>query len=408
MRTGRLSTLAAALVMARRDFTAILLSRSFVFFLLAPFFPVVIFLVVGGIGQKVQQDTARVELGVVMSAADAEAMVAARNRLAERIDPGLPEMAVVRRLAPGESADMAAELARSSAAAILSGTPASPVLTGPPERIAQWQGAVSLIAATALQRAPAAYPTVTAAPTGSSNADSRQSRAATAQTAQTMLFLLTMILAGMVLSNLVEEKGNKIIEVLAAAIPMDAVFLGKLFAMLGVSLVAILVWTSVGLAALAGGQSLPDLTAPAVGWPVFLALGVIYFALAYLLLGSVFLAIGSMAATVRDVQTLSFPVTMLQLIVFLFATYAATQTGQPIELLAAVIPFSSPFTMLARAAMDGALWPHLAAIAWQVLWVAISVRIGARLFRTRVMKSGAGGAPRRPGLLRRLLADRRG
>jgi ABC-2 type transport system permease protein len=44
-----------------------------------------------------------------------------------------------------------------------------------------------------------------------------------------------MLLAGMVLSNLVEEKGNKIIEVLAAAIPMDAVFLGKLFAMLAVS-----------------------------------------------------------------------------------------------------------------------------------------------------------------------------
>ena len=35
--------------------------------------------------------------------------------------------------------------------------------------------------------------------------------------------LLTMLLAGMVLSNLVEEKGNKIIEILAAAIPMDAV-----------------------------------------------------------------------------------------------------------------------------------------------------------------------------------------
>ena len=54
--------------------------------------------------------------------------------------------------------------------------------------------------------------------------------------------LLTMLLAGMVLSNLVEEEANKIIEVLAAAIPMDAVFMGKLFAMLGVSFVGIAVW----------------------------------------------------------------------------------------------------------------------------------------------------------------------
>jgi ABC-2 type transport system permease protein len=285
-------------------------------------------------------------------------------------------------------------------AAIVSGTPSEPVLTGPPDRIGEWQGSIALIAATALQRVPAAYPDVAADPTITSNVDSRQNRASTAQSAQTMLFLLTMILAGMVLSNLVEEKGNKIIEVLAAAIPMEAVFLGKLFAMLAVSLVAIGVWAGVASLALLAGQTLPAMTAPAVGWPAFLALGVVYFAMGYLLLGSLFLAIGSLAATVRDVQTLSFPVTMLQLIVFLFSTYAATQAGKPIEFLAIVIPFSSPFTMLARAATESALWPHLAALAWQTLWVTISVRLGARLFRMRVMKSGAGGAPGR-GLLRR-------
>lgn len=408
MKTGRLSTFAAALVMARRDFTAILFSRSFVFFLIAPFFPVVVAMVAGGIGQKVQQNTARAELGVVMSAADGRAMAAARERLADEVDPGLPELRILRVLPPGEQADVAAELKRSSAAAIVSGSPAHPVLTGTEDRIAAWQGPVALIAGAALQKTPTAYPEVTPRPMATSNADNRESRAGTAQGAQTLLFLLTMVLAGMVLSNLVEEKGNKIIEVLAAAIPMDAVFLGKLFAMLGVSMVAIAVWTGVAGLALAGGQHLPAMVAPGVGWPAFVALGVVYFAMAYLLLGSVFLAIGSMAATVRDVQSLSFPVTMLQLVVFLFATYAATQPGRPIELAAAVIPFSSPFTMLARAANDGALWPHLAAIAWQALWVAVSVRVGARLFRTRVMKSGAGGAPKRPGLLRRLVRNTRG
>jgi ABC-2 type transport system permease protein len=405
IKTGRLSTFAAALVIARRDFTAILFGRSFIFFLLAPFFPVVIFIIAGGIGQKVQQNTARVELGIVMSPSDTAAMLAARDRLAEQVDDGLPTIRVLKRIAPGERVDIAAELKRSSTAAIVSGTPAKPVLTGPPDRIGEWQGSISLIAATALQRTPAAYPEVTPNPTLTSNADKRQNRSSTAQTAQTMLFLLTMILAGMVLSNLVEEKGNKIIEVLAAAIPMEAVFLGKLFAMLAVSLVAIAVWTAIGSLALVAGQSLPAMTAPAVGWPAFLVLGVLYFAMGYLLLGSVFLAIGSMAATVRDVQTLSFPVTMLQLIVFLFATFAATQPGRPIELAAIVIPFSSPFTMLARAATEGALWPHFAALAWQALWVAISVRVGARLFRTRVMKSGSGGPPR-PGLLRRLIKSR--
>ena len=214
----------------------------------------------------------------------------------------------------------------------------------------------------------------------------------TAQAAQTLLFLLTMLLAGMVLSNLVEEKGNKIIEILAAAIPMESVFFGKLFAMLAVSFVGIAVWGLAGLGVvLVAGSAVPDLPAPAVGWPVFLALGVAYFAMAYLLLGSLFLAIGSMATTVREVQTLSMPVTMMQLMVFFLASYAMTQPGSIVEVFALVFPFSSPFAMLARAAQEPTLWTHIAAMAWQGICVVAFVRFGAKLFRTRVMKSGSGG-----------------
>jgi len=54
--------------------------------------------------------------------------------------------------------------------------------------------------------------------------------------------------------------------------------------------------------------------------------------------------------------------------------------------------------MLARAARDEALWPHAAALAWQLLWVGISIKLGAALFRKRVMKSGPQGAKRNRGL----------
>lgn len=390
--TGRLSTITAALVVARRDFTAILFSRSFIFFLLGPLFPVTVAVLAGGIGQKVQENAAPPLLGIAMTAADADAMVRARTALDPRIGATLPEFVIVRRLAPGERFDAAAALKGQGAnlAAIASGPLSAPVLTGPGGRIAFWQGPISMVAAQALGDGPRAYPTVSLTGTAADTAaDRHEDRTRTAQAGQMLLFLLTMLLAGMVLSNLVEEKANKIIEILAAAIPMDAVFFGKLFAMLGVSLVGIAVWgTAGGLVLLAGWQSLGPVAAPAVGWPAFLALGMVYFMLAYLLIGSVFLAIGSMATTVREVQTLSMPATMLQLFVFLFATYAMSRPGTPAELGAILVPFSSPFAMLARAAQDGAVWPHLAAIAWQALWVLLLVRLGARLFRKRVMQSG--------------------
>ena len=402
--TGRLSTLAAAYVVARRDFVAILFSRSFIFFLLGPLFPVIVGGLAGGIGQQVQDSAERPVLGVAMSAADTERMVAAQKLLAVQLDGALPELVVVKKLAPGEPFDPlgAMKSNRANLAAIVTGTPAVPVLTGSTERIAGWQGKVALISAQALGEGPRSFPEVKLAGIATTRADQSRGRLFTAQIGQTILFLLMMILAGMVLSNLVEEKGNKIIEVLAAAIPMDAVFLGKLFAMLAVSWVGITVWGLAGSAIWYGaGHSLAEYPAPAVGWTMFLGLGVIYFSMGYLVLGSLFLSIGSMASTVREVQTLSMPVTMLQLLNFFFASFAMTQPGTWIETAAMVVPFSSPFIMLAHAAQDGALWPHLAAIVWQALCVALLVRAGAGLFKRRVMQSGPAGGQKRGGWWRR-------
>ncbi len=45
--------------------------------------------------------------------------------------------------------------------------------------------------------------------------------------------------------------------------------------------------------------------------------------------------------------------------------------------------------MAARAANSPEVWPHFVALGWQALWVAITVTIGARVFRRGVLKSGS-------------------
>jgi len=416
MRDERLSLIQAAFVIARRDFVAILFSRAFIFFLLGPLFPIAVGAIAGGIGQQVENAAAAPQIGLAMQARDIDRMLAAHASLAPRMGQALPDMAVLERLAPGETFDAAGVLERREGnwGGVLTGTPAAPVLTVTGERT-WWAGPVALVAAVADRTAPTAYPEVKTQTVATSGASDTRGRMRTAQVGQVILFLLMMLLAGMVLSNLVEEKANKIIEILAAAIPMDAVFLGKLFAMLAVSLVGIAVWATAiggvmglhGFERLFGGAiSLGGLPEPGVGWPMFFLLAIVYFAMGYLLLGSVFLAIGSLATTVREVQTLSMPVTMAQVFVFLFATLAASDRGGWLEWSAMAFPFSSPYAMLARAAQESALWPHAVAVLWQLVWVALSIRFGAALFRKRVMKSGprlkpgrrfARSAPRPPG-----------
>ena len=377
--------LRSAWVIARRDFVAVIFSKTFLFFLLGPLFPVIVGALAGGIGAQVANSVDNPVIGLAMRAEDGARIERAAAALAEPLPGRVPKFRTVDGSDPQAALNDRAE----PLVAVLRGTLDAPELVGPPDQLARWQGPVALIAAQARGGLRAPPVAVATRAVRTSSGSEVQARVVTAQAAQFALFLLTMLLAGMVLSNMVEEKGNKIIEVLAAAIPLDALFLGKLFAMLAVSLVGIAVWVSVGGAVVAiGAQALPALPAPAVGWPLFAALALIYFAMAYLLLGSLFLAIGSLATTVREVQTLSMPVTMMQVLVFFLASATVAQTGKPLELAAAAFPLSSPFAMVARAAQDPALWPHLAALAWQALWVALIIRVGAGVFRRSVMKSG--------------------
>jgi ABC-2 type transport system permease protein len=222
------------------------------------------------------------------------------------------------------------------------------------------------------------------------SASLQSDRVNTAWIAQAILFFLTLMLSTMVMSQLIEEKSNKIIEVIAAAMPIDAMFVGKLFAMLAASVLALIVWIGAGALLLqmvkhGGVASLPE---PAVGWPVFLGLAVIYFAMNYLLFGAAFLMIGAQASTAREVQTMSLPVTFAQMLIFALASTAINGPHSTTAFAAAAFPLSSPLTMLARAAEEPQLWPHLAAVLWQAFWVALILRLGALLFRRTVLKSG--------------------
>jgi ABC-2 type transport system permease protein len=125
-----------------------------------------------------------------------------------------------------------------------------------------------------------------------------------------------------------------------------------------------------------------------VGWPTFIVLTIVYFGMNYLLLGAAFLTIGAQASTAREVQTLSMPVTFGQMIILLFASSAVGAPNSAGGIAAAIFPLSSPLAMLARAAEQADIWPHLLAIVWQALWVALILRWGAQLFRKTVLKSG--------------------
>jgi ABC-2 type transport system permease protein len=394
----------AAWVIARRDFVATVWSRTFLFFLIGPLLIIGFSLAFGTVTSSMARKDARATVAVIADLADFRAIGAAR----ERLDPAFGQRALPDLVREAPERDQPRQVQALLASpgkriiAVLTGGLDRPTLTGADDRDLARRIALILdearqqraLAAAGRPLPPTALRLVDVA---SSQGALAVSRAMTARFAQLLLFMLTVLLAGMLLSNLLEEKSNKIIEVLAAALPIDAIFLGKLVSMLAISLVGIAVWVSGALVALAlwpgpGGAALPE---PALGWPLFILLVLLYYSANYLLLGALFLGIGSQANSVREVQTLSMPVTVGQMMIFLFASFAVGATANPIGLLAAIFPFSSPLAMVARAAQSPELWPHALALAWQALWVWLTIWLGARLFRRNVLKSGGAAVKRR-------------
>ena len=384
--------LRAAFVIARRDFTATVLSRTFLLFLLGPFFPVLMIFVFGAATAPIGSDAERPTVAVVASDQDYKALDQARARLSNALGP--VTMINIRQVRPSGDPQQVQKLLQSSQPAyiaVLEGGLSNPRLIGSIRRTSGTVKQINLFVADARRMQEVSQPVeVEVVASKRAPGASVSGRALTARGGQSLLFLLTLLLAGMLLSQLIEEKSNKVIEVLAAAVPIDAIFLGKLLAMLSASLVGIAVWASVGAAAIAiiSSTGLSALPVPAVGWPVFGILSIVYFAMSYLLLGAIFLGIGAHASSAREVQTLSMPVTMAQVVIFAIASIAVGTPDSGRALAAAAFPLSSPYVMIARAAEAPEIWPHLVAVAWQLLWVALFLRLASRIFRRSVLKSG--------------------
>ena len=388
--------LRSAFVIARRDFSATVLSKAFIFFLLAPLFPLLFGGVFSSISARVAAQNQRPVVAVIAPKADLDDLTAARDQMGRAIG----DEKLVNLVGYSPEPDLAAQRKRLLASrappvrAVLSGGLGQPQLVGAlandPATVGQLRLLISNARAGSVDEEPDLPVSNVAASSGALTTD----RTDTAQIAQTILFILTLMLSTMVLSQLIEEKSNKVIEVIAAAIPIDAMFVGKLFAMLSASILALLVWMGAGalLIQLVKHGGVATLPVPAVGWPAFLALAIIYFAMNYLLFGAAFLIIGAQASTAREVQTMSLPATFAQVLLFGFAAKSIGNPDSLAGIAAAAFPLSSPMAMLARAAQEPELWPHAAGMVWQAIWIAVILRFGAQLFRKTVLKSG----PRTP------------
>ena len=404
-------TLRQTFTIARRDFIATVFTPIFLLFLFAP---VIMgsFGAIGGMGAASvsggAQDKTRIIAIVPAGTARPITQADTGLRTLFRDEEAPPALTTVAPAAdPAAQARAAFETKDVDASAVLYGPLDAPqILYGPRgRRSADYLGVLAQTTLAA-QNLGGALPAIAATKTPvTRSTTSVGGQHQSAFFAVFGIFFLTLFLSGQVVGTMAEERNNKVIEVLAAAVPLESVFFGKLIGMFGVAVLFVAFWGTVvsqitTLMPAGAAAALGDLT-PAVGGPTFALLFAAYFSMAYLLLGSVFLGVGAQASTMREIQMLSLPITILQVGMFGLSSAAVSRPDSWLATFAEIFPLSSPFAMAGHAANSPELWPHFAALAWQALWVTIFIAVGARLFRRGVLQSGSA----RPFWRRRRRAD---
>lgn len=389
------------MVIARRDFMAVVATPTFLLFLLAPFLMLGIS-IASGIGgaylAKGSQESR--QMIIIASPADAKRLGAEENALRKRLYGSGGGPPAVRTVLPEPDADaqqarLLAEKAR-DVTAVMRGPIDQPTImhiTGE-ARDGRFLALVAeeTLRSEKLGQTPEMRLSRPEIREVRQTLPTRSRQQNTGSGAVVVMFMLTIMLASQAVGTLAEEKSNKVIEILAASVPLESVFFGKLVGLFGIALVFVAFWgglAALGLSILPASAGLASF-APVIGLPLFVILAGCYFAMAFMLLGAIFLGVGAQASTMREIQMLSLPITLFQLVMFGLSMAAAGSPGSGVARFAEIFPFSSPFAMAARGATDPAIWPHVVALGWQLLWVAITIAIGAHFFRYGVLKSGVG------------------
>ena len=208
-----------------------------------------------------------------------------------------------------------------------------------------------------------------------------------------LLWIGVFSISQMLLTNTVEEKSNRIIEVLLSSVSPVQLMAGKIvgvawtgLAMLGAWLVALLIEVKYAPSLLGAPASL-DLTFVFQD-PWYLTSFAIYFVLGYLLIAAMLIAIGAAVNTLKEAQNLMAPVTVL-LIVPLLAMMPIAQdpNGSLARLLSWIPPFT-PFVMMNRAAAPPTLGEYIGTTALLIVSIAIALWMSAKVFRVGILMTG--------------------
>lgn len=201
-----------------------------------------------------------------------------------------------------------------------------------------------------------------------------------------LMFMVVMIGATPAMHGILEEKTQRIAEVLLGSVQPFQLMLGKLLGLLGVSLTIALVYL--------GGAYY---SAHHYGFTEYLPLDLlawflVFQVLALMMYGSLFLAVGSAATDIKETQTLLLPIALTLCLPLMALGLVLEDPNNSFVIGASFFPFVTPMLMLARLAIPPGIpwWQPLLGILDVLAMTALCVYVAGRIFRVGILMQGKG------------------
>lgn len=204
-----------------------------------------------------------------------------------------------------------------------------------------------------------------------------------------LMFMIIMVSAQPLVQSVLEEKMQRIAEVLLGSIPPFPLMMGKLIGVVGVSLTIATVYLVGGFYALQKAGYAELFPTDVVWWFV------VYLALAVLMYGSLFIAIGAAVTDMKESQSLLMPVTLVVVSPMFVWLNVLQEPNAVFSTTVSLIPFATPMLMTIRQTVPPGIpiWQPILGIALVLATTVALVFAAGRIFRVGILMQGRGAKP---------------
>ena len=207
-----------------------------------------------------------------------------------------------------------------------------------------------------------------------------------------LLFVAIMTVAQMLLSSTIEEKSNRIVEVLLSSVTPWELMLGKLLGVAFVGITMLVAWLGSAWLVLGHfvgqGDDKSRIFLNLLVSPSLLVPFVSLFLLGYLMYSSVLLAVGSTCNTLKDAQNFMGPVMTVLMVPLLTMVFIAQDPNGVLATVLTWVPFFTPFVLMNRMAGDPPMAQLVGGYALILASVTFAIWFSGRIFQNGILRTG--------------------